>query len=64
MTKIFCCRFCAVQCEPLKLADGSTVLLCTTCDLIGVEREVAQGGPMWPAGGKGAASQRVTKTRG
>jgi hypothetical protein len=36
--------------ERLALADGTAALVCIDCDLIGLEREIAGGGPLWPAG--------------
>jgi hypothetical protein len=46
----FHCRYCVVEMERLALADGTAVLVCVDCDLIGLEREIADGGPLWPAG--------------
>ena len=45
--KLLGCRICMVDFARIKLADGSFALLCSACDVIGVEHEVAQGGPLW-----------------
>jgi hypothetical protein len=50
MRRRFHCRYCVVELERLALADRTAVLLCVDCDLIGLEREIADGGPLWPAG--------------
>jgi hypothetical protein len=50
MRRRFHCHYCVVELERLVLADGTAVLLCVDCDLIGLEREIADGGPLWPAG--------------
>jgi hypothetical protein len=50
MTTFFCCRFCVVELEPVKLADGTAALVCVDCDVIGLEHEMALGGPMRSAG--------------
>jgi len=39
-----------VEMEPVKLADGTAALVCIDCDVIGLEHEVARGGPMRSAG--------------
>jgi len=49
MAKLLCCRLCFVETAAIELADGSTVLLCATCDMIGRAHEVALGGPVWAA---------------
>jgi hypothetical protein len=49
MAKFLCCRLCFVETAAIELADGSTVLLCATCDMIGLAHEVALGGPVWAA---------------
>jgi hypothetical protein len=36
--------------ERVVLADGTAALLCVDCDLIGLEREIARGAWLWPAG--------------
>ena len=46
MARLWCCRFCMVEMEPVKLADGTAALVCIDCDVIGLEHEVARGGPM------------------
>jgi hypothetical protein len=46
----FHCRYCVIEMERVVLADRTAVLLCVDCDLIGLEREIADGGPLWPAG--------------
>ena len=50
MKRRFHCRYCVIEMERLKLADGTAALVCVDCDLIGLEREIADGGPLWPAG--------------
>jgi hypothetical protein len=47
--------------ERFKLADGTVALVCVACDVIGLEHEVAQGGPRRPAGL--SATTRAAKTR-
>jgi hypothetical protein len=46
----FHCRYCVVEMERLALADGTAALVCVDCDLIGLEYEIADGGPLWPTG--------------
>jgi hypothetical protein len=48
--KLFGCRFCVVEMAGVELADGTTALVCVDCDAIGLEHEIARGGPMWSAG--------------
>jgi hypothetical protein len=62
MARFFCCRFCVVEMEPVKLADGTAALVCVDCDVIGLEHEMARGGPMWSAG-LAAGARAVKKTR-
>ena len=50
MIKIFCCRRCQVEIEPIKLADGTAALICIDCDVIGLAHEIAEGGRVWAAG--------------
>lgn len=50
MVKLFCCRFCVVEMARVELADGTAALVCVDCDAIGLEHEIARGGPMWSAG--------------
>ena len=47
MAKLLGCRICMVDFARIELADGSVALLCSACDVIGVEHEVARGGPLW-----------------
>src|SRR4029453_2950150 len=65
MARLWCCRFCMVEMEPVKLADGTAALVCIDCDVIGLEHEVARGGPMRPAGAAARAGiakkQRSTR---
>ena len=61
MAKFFCCRFCLVEMERFKLADGTVALVCVACDVIGLEHEMAHGGPLRPAGL--SATARAAKTR-
>jgi hypothetical protein len=49
MTKVLCCRTCQVQFELMPLADGSVAVICLACDAVGLEHDVARGGPVWPA---------------
>jgi hypothetical protein len=44
------CLTCRVEMESVALADGSAVLVCVTCDTIGVTSEAGIGGRRWPAG--------------
>jgi hypothetical protein len=68
MAKFLCCRICLVEMERVKLADGSVVVVCGACDVIGVEREVARGGPVWVAsmglGGARRAGSRSNPDQG
>jgi hypothetical protein len=50
MRRRFHCRYCVVEIERVVLADRTVALLCVDCDLIGLEHEIADGGPLWPAG--------------
>ena len=65
MARLWCCRFCMVEMEPVKLADGTAALVCIDCDVMGLEHEVARGGPMRPAGAAARAGmakkQRSTR---
>ena len=45
MAKFSSCRFCLVEMERFKLADGTVALVCVACDVIGLEHEMAYGGP-------------------
>ena len=47
MTKLLGCRICMVDFARIELADGSVALLCSACNMIGVEHEIAHGGPLW-----------------
>jgi hypothetical protein len=49
MARIVCCWACRVELEPIRLADGSSAILCVACDVIGFAHEVALGGPLVPA---------------
>jgi hypothetical protein len=42
--------------EPVKLADGTAALVCIDCDVIGLEHEVARGGPMFGRRSRGRGS--------
>jgi hypothetical protein len=54
MAKMTGCRLCRIELARIELADGSVALMCATCEVIGVEHEIAQGGRMWAdAGSKG-----------
>jgi hypothetical protein len=48
--KLFGCRFCVVEMARVEMADGTAALVCVDCDAIGLEHEIARGGPMWSAG--------------
>jgi hypothetical protein len=71
MPKLHVCRLCCIELEPVALADGSRVLLCAPCDLLGIETDVARGGSLWAAEMIAAAARprakaaraRVTKGR-
>ncbi|HEX4827008.1 MAG TPA: hypothetical protein VFV12_02190 [Xanthobacteraceae bacterium] len=55
-----------VEMEPVKLADGTAALVCIECDMIGLEHEVARGGPMRSAGaaaGVGVAKKKRSTRR-
>ncbi len=49
MPRLLCCRLCRVEMTRIELADRSVAILCLGCDSIGVEDEVARGGPVWRA---------------
>jgi hypothetical protein len=50
MAKFFCCCFCCVEIEPVKLADGTAALICVECDIIALEHEYVLGGSAAAAG--------------
>jgi hypothetical protein len=52
-----------VEMEPVKLADGTAALVCIDCDVIGLEHEVARGGPMRPAGAAAGVAKKQRSTR-
>jgi hypothetical protein len=47
MAKLLGCRICMIELARIELADGSVALICHACEVIGVEHEVARGGPTW-----------------
>jgi hypothetical protein len=51
-----------VEMEPVKLADGTAALVCIDCDVIGLEHEVARGGPMRSAGAAAGATKKRQPT--
>jgi len=53
-----------VEMEPVKLADGTAALVCIDCDVIGLEHEVARGGPMRSAGAAAGAGVGVGRSNG
>jgi len=57
MAKFSSCRFCLVEMERFELADGTVALGCVACDVIGLEHEMAHGGPF-------AASRSVSDCAG
>lgn len=57
MAKLLGCRICMVDFARIELADGTVALVCSACDVIGVEHEVTRGGPLWP----GDAQARVAR---
>jgi hypothetical protein len=61
MARLLGCRICTVDFARIELADGSVALVCSACDVIGVEHEVARGGPLW-AGGSGSDRARSART--
>ncbi len=60
MAKLLGCRLCMVDFARIELADGSVALVCSACDVIGVEHEVVQGGPLWAGS---SASDRARSAR-
>jgi hypothetical protein len=52
-----------VEMEPVKLADGTAALVCIDCDVIGLEHEVARGGPMRSAGAAAGVAKKQRSTR-
>jgi hypothetical protein len=49
MGRIFSCVSCRAILEEIRLADGSLVVVCITCDTIGNAHEVALGASLIPA---------------
>jgi len=49
MAKLFWCRLCLTEIEPIALADGTMALVCLDCDLVGLTHEIDEGSRMWPA---------------
>lgn len=49
MARILCCWMCRVELEPIRLADGTSAILCVGCDVIGFGHETTLGGPLIPA---------------
>jgi hypothetical protein len=49
MEKLFWCRLCLTEIEPIALADGTMALVCLDCDLIGLAHEIDEGSRTWPA---------------
>jgi hypothetical protein len=60
MAKLLGCRICMVDFARIELADGTVALICSACEVIGVEHEVTQGAPLW-AGGSGPARARSAR---
>ena len=63
---IFRCCFFVVEMERFNLADGTVALVCVACDMIGLEYEVANGGPPRTAGllaGAPASKKRRSRLR-
>jgi hypothetical protein len=60
MAKLLGCRICMIELARIELADGSVALVCHACEVIGVEHEIARGGPMWAGG---AAKERARSAR-
>jgi hypothetical protein len=63
---IFRCGSCVVEMERFNLADGTVVLGYVACDMIGLEHEVANGGPPRTAGllaGAPASKKRRSRLR-
>ena len=56
------CRNCGpaglprIELERVTVAGGGGLLICVACDLIAVETEFAEGGPVWAAGTSPPAS--------
>ena len=50
MARLRGCRTCFIELDEIALADGSVVLVCTTCDVMADLRHHAGGGRAWPAG--------------
>jgi hypothetical protein len=45
----------------VELSDGSFALICSTCDVIGIEHELVSGGPLW-AGGTPSNRTRMARS--
>jgi hypothetical protein len=63
MAKLLGCRLCMVDFARIELADGTVALLCSACDVIGVEHEVAQGGPLWASGSRSDRARSASAAR-
>jgi hypothetical protein len=61
MAKLLGCRICMVDFARIELADGTVALVCSACDVVGVEHEVAQGGPLWAGGSRRGRSARTVR---
>jgi hypothetical protein len=59
MAKLIGCRICMVDFARIELADGTVALVCSACDVVGVEHEVTRGGPLWAEASR--ATRRAVK---
>jgi hypothetical protein len=50
MAKLHGCRICFVELQRIELANGTVMLFCPACDLVGEERHIAEGARGQPAG--------------
>jgi hypothetical protein len=48
MARLFFCVVCRAELEQVRIAGGSTVVVCITCDTIGNAHEVVHGARLIP----------------
>jgi hypothetical protein len=63
MVSIFCCRYCRVEIDPVALGDGTAILLCLDCDVIGLTHHVRMGARMLEAGERRPAAGRGNRKK-
>jgi len=63
MARLFGCRICRIELARIELADGTVALVCSTCDVIGLEHEAARGGPLRSGGSRSKSRSAATLGR-